>query len=76
MLIVFKINPKHIFNQAITISKFFRSDFPLFVRLFVLLCHLPGGLDRVFGCDSTTKQVYEEGAKEVALSVVNGINCK
>ncbi|XP_023545785.1 kinesin-like protein KIN-7G [Cucurbita pepo subsp. pepo] len=30
--------------------------------------------DRVFGCDSTTKQVYEEGAKEVALSVVNGIN--
>ncbi|KAL0557908.1 hypothetical protein IC582_006464 [Cucumis melo] len=30
--------------------------------------------DRVFGIDSTTKQVYEEGAKEVALSVVNGIN--
>lgn len=30
--------------------------------------------DRVFGCDSTTKQVYEEGAKEVVLSVVNGIN--
>lgn len=34
------------------------------------------GIDRVFGCDSTTKQVYEEGAKEVALSVVNGINCE
>nr|QWT43312.1 kinesin-like protein KIN7J [Citrullus lanatus] len=30
--------------------------------------------DRVFGVDSTTKQVYEEGAKEVVLSVVNGIN--
>ncbi|XP_072974106.1 kinesin-like protein KIN-7J [Typha angustifolia] len=30
--------------------------------------------DKVFGCDCTTRQVYEEGAKEVALSVVNGIN--
>ncbi|KAG5543100.1 hypothetical protein RHGRI_015995 [Rhododendron griersonianum] len=30
--------------------------------------------DRVFGCDSSTKQVYEEGAKEVTLSVVSGIN--
>ncbi|XP_004293191.1 PREDICTED: kinesin-like protein NACK2 [Fragaria vesca subsp. vesca] len=30
--------------------------------------------DRVFGKDSSTKQVYEEGAKEVALSVVSGIN--
>ncbi|KAI8003431.1 Kinesin-like protein KIN-7F [Camellia lanceoleosa] len=30
--------------------------------------------DRVFGCDSSTKQVYAEGAKEVALSAVNGIN--
>ncbi|KAG0452752.1 hypothetical protein HPP92_025416 [Vanilla planifolia] len=30
--------------------------------------------DRVFGCNSNTRQVYEEGAKEVALSVVNGIN--
>ncbi|WOK98722.1 kinesin-like protein KIN-7F [Canna indica] len=30
--------------------------------------------DRVFRNDCTTKQVYEEGAKEVALSVVNGIN--
>ncbi|PON51984.1 Kinesin-like protein [Parasponia andersonii] len=30
--------------------------------------------DRVFGFDSPTKQVYEEGAKEVILSVVKGIN--
>ncbi|GAA0147573.1 hypothetical protein LIER_07238 [Lithospermum erythrorhizon] len=30
--------------------------------------------DRVFGSDSSTRQVYEEGAKKVALSVVNGIN--
>uniref|UniRef100_A0A453RQD4 Kinesin motor domain-containing protein n=1 Tax=Aegilops tauschii subsp. strangulata TaxID=200361 RepID=A0A453RQD4_AEGTS len=31
--------------------------------------------DRVFGPNCSTRQVYEEGAKEVALSVVNGINC-
>ncbi|GMH16689.1 hypothetical protein Nepgr_018530 [Nepenthes gracilis] len=30
--------------------------------------------DRVFGCDCSTKQVYEEAAKEVALSVINGFN--
>ncbi|XP_044462917.1 kinesin-like protein KIN-7H isoform X2 [Mangifera indica] len=30
--------------------------------------------DRVFSHDCTTKKVYEEGAKEVALSVVSGIN--
>jgi hypothetical protein len=31
--------------------------------------------DRVFGKDVATRHVYEEGAKEVALSVVRGINC-
>ncbi|KAF3969009.1 hypothetical protein CMV_007158 [Castanea mollissima] len=30
--------------------------------------------DRVFRGDCATRQVYEEGAKEIALSVVNGIN--
>ncbi|CAL5390759.1 unnamed protein product [Camellia sinensis] len=30
--------------------------------------------NRVFGCDSSIKQVYAEGAKEVALSTINGIN--
>ncbi|PKA46498.1 Kinesin-like protein NACK1 [Apostasia shenzhenica] len=30
--------------------------------------------DRVFGSECTTQQVYEEAAKEVALSVVSGIN--
>lgn len=30
--------------------------------------------DRVFRGDCDTKQVYEEGAKEIALSVVSGIN--
>ncbi|OIV97605.1 hypothetical protein TanjilG_12362 [Lupinus angustifolius] len=31
--------------------------------------------DKVFGERSTTNQVYEQGIKEVALSVVSGINC-
>ncbi|MFQ6642056.1 hypothetical protein Gotur_017661 [Gossypium turneri] len=30
--------------------------------------------DRVYDCDCTTKQVYDEGAKHIALSVLNGIN--
>ncbi|KAL9662017.1 hypothetical protein QQ045_026845 [Rhodiola kirilowii] len=30
--------------------------------------------DRVFRCDCSTRQVYEEAAKDVALSVVSGIN--
>ncbi|KAF3440264.1 hypothetical protein FNV43_RR18548 [Rhamnella rubrinervis] len=30
--------------------------------------------DRVFRFDCSTRQVYEEGAKEVALSVISGIN--
>lgn len=34
------------------------------------------GLDRVFGPECSTKRVYEEGAKEIALSVLNGFNCK
>ena len=31
-------------------------------------------LDRVFSFDCSTRQVYEEGAKDVALSVIGGIN--
>lgn len=30
--------------------------------------------DRVFGSECPTKQVYEEGVKEIALAAVNGIN--
>ncbi|KAL2458030.1 ATP binding microtubule motor family protein [Forsythia ovata] len=30
--------------------------------------------DRIFGCDCPTKQVYDEAAKKVALSVLSGIN--
>lgn len=33
-------------------------------------------IDRVFRGDCSTRQVYEEGAKAIALSVVSGINCK
>lgn len=33
-------------------------------------------LDRVFSHDCTTRKVYEEGVKEVALSAVSGINCE
>ena len=32
--------------------------------------------DRVFGNDDSTRKVYEESAKEIALSVLNGINCE
>jgi hypothetical protein len=31
--------------------------------------------DRVFNPECSTRQVYEEGAKQVALSVLSGINC-
>lgn len=48
-------------------------------QAFSLLNHMIGGLwetDRVFGERSTTQQVYEQAIKEVALSVVRGINCE
>lgn len=32
--------------------------------------------DRVFGPDCQTQRVYEEGAKDVALSALTGLNCK
>lgn len=34
------------------------------------------GADRVFGWDSPTRQVYEEAAKKIALSVLSGMNCE
>ncbi|CAN6916533.1 unnamed protein product [Brassica oleracea] len=33
------------------------------------------GYDRVYGGECPTRQVYEDGTKEIALSVVKGINC-
>lgn len=41
----------------------------------ISFAHVPG-IDRVFRGDNATREVYEEGAKEAALSVVSGINCK
>jgi centromeric protein E len=35
---------------------------------------LPRDPDRVFGPDCPTQRVYEEGAKDVALSVLTGLN--
>ena len=32
--------------------------------------------DRVFGAETTCKEVYEEGAKDVALSALKGKNGK
>lgn len=32
--------------------------------------------DRVFSAECSTRKVYEEGAKGIALAVVSGINCK
>lgn len=34
------------------------------------------GVDRVFRGDCTTREVYDEGIKDIALSVVGGINCE
>lgn len=33
-------------------------------------------VDRVFGSDCSTREVYEQGAKDVAISVARGMNCK
>lgn len=43
---------------------------------FIFSCCALQIIDRVFGGECNTKQVYEEAAREVALSVVSGINCK
>ncbi|KAL0325799.1 UNVERIFIED_CONTAM: Kinesin-like protein KIN-7G [Sesamum radiatum] len=32
--------------------------------------------DRVFGTEAPTRQVYEEAAKKIALSVLSGMNCE
>ncbi|CAM8895216.1 unnamed protein product [Rhodiola kirilowii] len=53
-------------NNTTVISKHAAPDRSLFPTAYTF--------DRVFGADITTKQVYEEAAKEVTLSVVNGIN--
>ncbi|KAL4584240.1 hypothetical protein LXL04_008835 [Taraxacum kok-saghyz] len=43
-----------------------QSDRPMYPNAFTF--------DRVYRYDSTTKQIYDEGVKTIALSVLNGIN--
>lgn len=47
-----------------------------FSQFFFLHAGTYWDLDKVFGGDCSTRQVYKEGAKEVALSVLTGINCE
>lgn len=49
--------------------------FIIYIYVYIFLVNLLG-IDRVFGCECPTRQVYEEAAKEVTLSAVNGINCE
>ncbi|XP_057449297.1 kinesin-like protein KIN-7G [Lotus japonicus] len=49
----------------------YRSDFSASERSLYPTAY---SFDKVFGSDCSTRQVYEEAAKEVALSVVSGIN--
>lgn len=47
-----------------------------FLSWFTLIFFFFFAVDRVFSSDAHTRQVYEEAAKEVALSVLRGINCE
>ena len=46
----------------------------LFLPSFSLMIILCLSVDRVFGPECCTRQVYDQGAKEVAFSVVSGVN--
>jgi hypothetical protein len=46
----------------------------MYIICYLFFCDLV--IDRVFRSDCGTREVYEEAAKEVALSVVSGINCE
>ena len=54
-------------------QKFIKTCFNCFLCFFFVLVL---GVDRVFRGDCSTKQVYEDEAKEIVLSVVSGINYK
>lgn len=43
--------------------------------MLISSCNFYSSSDRVFSAECSTRQVYEEGARQVALSVLNGINC-
>lgn len=50
-------------------------SFYIFSHLSIFYSYLLRA-DRVFGCNSPTRQVYEEAAKKISLSVLSGINCE
>lgn len=58
-------------DSLVTVHKLLRYVFNQFI---ILVCI--SVIDKVFRGDCPTRQVYEEGAQQIALSVVNGINCK
>ncbi|KAK4490507.1 hypothetical protein RD792_001187 [Penstemon davidsonii] len=57
------INDKTIVYKNVSLSASDRSMYPTAYTF-----------DRVFRSDSTTREVYEQGAKDVAISVVSGMN--
>ncbi|CAH2043065.1 unnamed protein product [Thlaspi arvense] len=63
-------NTTVIYRSHLSISE--RSMYPSAYAFDLILLSLP--LDRVFGPDCCTRQVYEQGAKDVAFSVVSGVN--
>ncbi|XP_021741993.1 kinesin-like protein KIN-7E isoform X2 [Chenopodium quinoa] len=50
------------------------NSFTFDALLIILILAIAFDLDRVFRSDSSTRQVYEEGAKAVVLSALSGIN--
>ncbi|KAL7606073.1 hypothetical protein Lser_V15G18652 [Lactuca serriola] len=53
-------------NKTTIVYKSNQSDRPMYPNAFTF--------DRVYGFDSTTKQLYDDGVKAIALFVLNGIN--
>ena len=53
-----------------------RTDFEHINRALIEVSRCGVMADRVFGPDCPTQRVYEEGAKDVALSSLTGLNCK
>ncbi|KAE8677094.1 Kinesin-like protein NACK1 [Hibiscus syriacus] len=80
--IVFKntLPERAMYPAAYTFGSKFMEMYSRLMDNFILCTHdkiqrtRPDTGNRVFDCDCPTSQVYEEGAKDVALSVLHGIN--
>ncbi|XVE94612.1 hypothetical protein REPUB_Repub02eG0023600 [Reevesia pubescens] len=70
------LNDKEISRNSISDWECINNDTIVFKNSLPERSMFPAAytFDRVFGCESLTTQVYEEGAKQFALSVLNGIN--